>query len=72
MEHDGAPRCVTGSLELRYVAPTPLGPELELRGTIQEIKGRKVVVSTQLLAAGVGCVIGQAVVFELDRGLSGG
>ncbi len=69
MEHDGAPRCVTGSLEVRYTAPTPLGPELEIRGSIREVKGRKVVVSSTLSCEGVVCVVGKAVVIEMPQGM---
>jgi acyl-coenzyme A thioesterase PaaI-like protein len=72
MERDGAPRCVTGSLELRYVAPTPLGPELEIRGTILEVKGRKVVVASELRAGEVLCVVGRAVVIEMPQGMGQG
>jgi len=36
-------RFVTASLQVDYLKPTPLGPVLELRGKITEIKGRKVV-----------------------------
>ncbi len=72
MERDGAPRCVTGSLELRYTAPTPLGPELEIRGTIDEVKGRKVVVSSTLSASGQVCVVGRAVVIEMPGGMERG
>ncbi len=69
MEQDGAPRCVTGSLKVRYTAPTPLGPELEIRGTITEVKGRKVVVESKLLAGDVVCVVGRAVVIEMPHGM---
>ncbi len=72
MELDGAPRCVTGSLELRYTAPTPLGPELVIRGTIEQIKGRKVVVRTELHAGETLCVTGRAVVFEMPEGMGAG
>jgi acyl-coenzyme A thioesterase PaaI-like protein len=41
-------RFVTASLHVDYLKPTPLGVPLELRGTVKEIKGRKVVVSTTL------------------------
>ncbi len=71
IERDGAPRCVTGSLEIRYVAPTPLGPELEIRGFIEQVKGRKVVVRSELYAEGVLCVTGQAVVIEMPAGMAG-
>ena len=45
-EMDSLPafRFVTGSLQVSYLKPTPLGPELEIRGRVKEIKGRKVVV----------------------------
>jgi acyl-coenzyme A thioesterase PaaI-like protein len=36
-------RFVTASLHVDYLRPTPLGVELELRGKIIEIKGRKVI-----------------------------
>ena len=38
-------RFVTGSLHVDFLKPTPL-VELEIRGTVKEIKGRKVVVET--------------------------
>ncbi|MFH1465715.1 MAG: PaaI family thioesterase [Pseudomonadota bacterium] len=68
---DPIPRCVTGSLEVRYLEPTPLGPELVVRGHIDEIKGRKVVVSSTLYAGEVACVRGRAVVLELPEGAFG-
>ena len=33
-----APRFVTATLEVRYLKPTPLGPELVIRGTIEEVE----------------------------------
>jgi len=36
-------RFVTASLQVDYLKPTPLGVELELRGKIIEVKGRKVI-----------------------------
>ena len=36
-------RFVTGSLKVAYLKPTPLGPTLEIRGRVKEIKGRKVI-----------------------------
>jgi acyl-CoA thioesterase FadM len=44
-----------------YLHPTPLGPPLELRATPKEIKGRKVVVSVNLLASGELCARGEVV-----------
>ena len=47
-EMDSLPsfRFVTGSLEVSYLKPTPLGPELEIRGRVHEIRGRKVTVAS--------------------------
>lgn len=42
------PRFVTASLTVDYVAPTPVGIELELRARVEEIKGRKVTISVTL------------------------
>ena len=45
-----APRCVTASLKVDYKKPTPMGVELEIRGIIKEVKGKKVIIEAQLLA----------------------
>lgn len=42
------PRFVTASLHVDYLKPTPLGPELELRGRATEVTGRKVVVEVRV------------------------
>ena len=34
---DPAIRCLTASLHVDYLKPTPLGPELEIRGQVKEI-----------------------------------
>ncbi|MFO7768491.1 MAG: hotdog domain-containing protein [bacterium] len=36
-EGEMAPRFVTAALEVRYLKPTPLGPELVIRGVIEEV-----------------------------------
>lgn len=58
-------RFVTGSLHVDYLRPTPLGPDLEIRGKILEIKGRKVVVAATLSANGEICAKGQVVAVRL-------
>jgi acyl-coenzyme A thioesterase PaaI-like protein len=45
-------RFVTASLQVDYLKPTPLGPELELRGKIIELKGRKVITEITVSANG--------------------
>ncbi len=59
------PRFLTASLHVDYLKPTPLGPELELRGRAREIKGRKVVVEVDLYAAGVLRAKGEVVCVEV-------
>jgi acyl-CoA thioesterase FadM len=55
------PRFVTASLKVDYIKPTPVGKELEIRATIQEIKGRKVTLTTTVSASGVITAKGEAV-----------
>ena len=54
-------RFVTAALHVDYLRPTPLGVELVVRGTIEEIKERKVVVASELLAGGEVCARGRVV-----------
>jgi len=58
-------RFVTGALNVSYLKPTPLGPELELRGRVREIKGRKVIVDVTVAAAGVVTVRGEVVALQM-------
>jgi acyl-coenzyme A thioesterase PaaI-like protein len=61
------PRCVTASLKVDYVKPTPLGPPIEMRSTIVSVKGRKVVVATSLRVNGEECVRGEAVLIQVPE-----
>lgn len=45
-------RCVTASLHVDYLAPTPIDGLLTVRGRVVEIKGRKVTVDCSVLAGG--------------------
>ena len=67
IDSEPAIRFVTGSLQVDYLRPTPLGPELELRGTVKEIKPRKVVVAIDLLAEGEVCVRGEVIAVRLPE-----
>ena len=58
-------RFVTGSLHVDYLKPTPMGVELVLRGRIKEIRGRKVVVETTLLANDIATVRGEVVAVQM-------
>ncbi|MDH4128966.1 MAG: PaaI family thioesterase [Spirochaetota bacterium] len=41
-------RCLTASLKVDYLKPTPINKTLELKGFIQEVKNRKVIVTVEL------------------------
>jgi acyl-coenzyme A thioesterase PaaI-like protein len=58
-------RFVTGSLQVSYLKPTPLGGELELRGKVVELNGRKVVVETTVFAGGVATARGTVVAVQM-------
>jgi len=62
-------RFLTASLQVDYVRPTPLGVPLEVRGTVDEITDRKVVVSTRLLAEGEVCARGKVVAVKMPDNL---
>ncbi len=65
LEGFNAPRCVTGSLKVDYKKPTPIGAQLEIRGIIKEVKGRKVTVEARLMADGDICVTGEIVAIRV-------
>ena len=46
-------RFVTASLKVDYLRPTPIGVELEIRGRVKEIRGRKIIVEAEVSANGV-------------------
>lgn len=63
-EHE-YPRCVTASLKVEYIKPTPIDCTLELRGKIKEIKGKKVIVHTSLYAKNQICARGEVIVIQI-------
>jgi acyl-CoA thioesterase FadM len=64
-------RYVTGSLQVDYLAPTPIGVPLQVRGRPAEVGERKVVVDCELWAGGVVTVRGRVVAVLLrDRAAS--
>ena len=66
-EMDSLPafRFVTGSLQVSYLKPTPLGPELEIRGRVQEIKGRKVIIAATVFVDDIVTVRGDVVAIRM-------
>ena len=66
-------RYVTASLKVDFLRPTPLGVQLELRGSVKEIKGRKVNIETTLSANGKICARGEVVAVKLpEKMMKGG
>ena len=58
-------RCVTASLHVDYLKPTPLNVSLEVRGRVREIKGRKVVIESTVYAEGIATVCGEVVAVQI-------
>lgn len=63
-------RFVTASLHVDYVRPTPIDATLEVRATVKELKGRKVIVSATLSAGGVVCARGEVVAVQMPEHLA--
>jgi acyl-coenzyme A thioesterase PaaI-like protein len=66
-KNNSYPRCVTASLNVQYLKPTPIDCELELRGTIKEIKGKKVIVLVNLYAKNTICAKGEVIVVQVPE-----
>lgn len=66
MGTEPAYRYVTAALRVDYLKPTPL-VELETRGSVKEIKGRKVVVELEVRAEGEVCARGEVVAVQMPE-----
>lgn len=66
-----APRYVTASLHVEFVAPTPLGPPLELRARVVEASARKSVVEVSLAADGKTTATGRVVAVRIPASMTG-
>jgi acyl-coenzyme A thioesterase PaaI-like protein len=58
-------RFVTASLHVDYLAPVLIDQEILMRATIDEIKGRKVVVSINLFSKDTLCAKGKVVAVQI-------
>lgn len=52
-----------------YLKPTPLSIELEVRGKVKELKGRKVVIEEWILANGVITVRGEVIAVQVPESM---
>ncbi len=64
-----APRFVTAALRVDYLAPTPLGTELVLRGRVAETGRRKMVVRVSVLAGSAETVRGEVVAVPMPESM---
>lgn len=69
MDTEPAFRFVTAALHVDYLRPTPLGVPLEVRATVKEIKGRKVVVASTVSAQGEVCARGEVVAVQMPENM---
>lgn len=57
--------CVTASLKVDYLAPTPIAGPVELRARVREAKGRKRVVECTVRADGKECARAEVIAVEV-------
>jgi acyl-coenzyme A thioesterase PaaI-like protein len=69
MESQPPIRFLTGSLNVKYLKPTPLGPPIELRGKIREVKGRKVVVDITVSVEEIITATGEVIAIQVPEHL---
>jgi acyl-coenzyme A thioesterase PaaI-like protein len=62
-------RYVTACLHVDYLKPTPIKGPLELRSTVKEIQGKKVIVTTNLYASGRLCARGEVVAVSIPESM---
>ncbi len=62
-------RFVTASLQVDYLRPTPLGVPLEVRGRVEEVTERKVIVTATLAAHGETCARGRVVAVRMPESM---
>jgi acyl-coenzyme A thioesterase PaaI-like protein len=67
-----ASRFVTSSLNVHYVRPTPLGPELELRARVRETSENRATVEVAVRVQGKITVRGEVVAVRIPEMMSGG
>jgi acyl-coenzyme A thioesterase PaaI-like protein len=62
-------RYVTGSLHVDYLRPTPIDEVLEIRGQVEEISDRKVIVLSTLIADGDVCAKGRVIAIKASANI---
>ena len=67
MDTDPPFRYVTASLHVDYRRPTPLGVALVVRGQVEEVGDRKVVINATVTAEGEICATGRVVAVQMPE-----
>lgn len=62
-------RFVTASLQVDYLKPTPLYSELEIRGKVTEIKGKKIVSEITVSSKGVVTAKGKVIAVQMPENM---
>ncbi len=63
-------RFVTANLNVDFLAPTPMGQTLKLRGTITECKEKKVVVDITVSAGETVCAKGRVIAVKMPASMA--
>lgn len=59
--------CVTGRLEIDYLAPTPIDRPVELRARVEDVSGRKTTVACTLTSDGTVCARGRVLAIRVPN-----
>jgi len=65
-------RFVTASLHVDYLRPTPIDAEMEIRGRVKTIQGRRVVIEATVSSGGILTARGEVVAAQMPERFSGG
>ncbi len=69
MDTEPVLRFVTASLKVDYLAPTPLGVELEIRARVSEITKKKVIIEAKVIAGNKTCAKGYVVSVPMPKSM---
>jgi len=69
MDSEPPLRFLTASLHVDYLKPTPIDTTLEVRASVIEIKGRKVIIGATISAYGEVCARGEVVTVQMPESM---
>ncbi|MCP3875555.1 MAG: PaaI family thioesterase [Desulfobacteraceae bacterium] len=69
MDSEPALRFVTASLKVDFLAPTPLGPAIEIRGKILEVTEKKAVIEASVIVENIICAKGHVVAVRMPESM---